>query len=61
MKIIEKIDSYLNEQEKIIEFNPKDVPDAKLIKVGETFTKKGIQYEVTKWTKDKIFAKIYKK
>jgi hypothetical protein len=48
MKIIEKIDSYLNEQEKIIEFNPKDVPDAKLIKVGETFTKKGIQYEVTK-------------
>ncbi len=38
-------------------FAPKDVTDAKLIKVGETFMKDGKRYKVTVWSKDEIKAK----
>ena len=44
-----------------MKFDPSDVPDAKLIKVGETFTKDGVKYKVTKWSKDSIEAKVCKK
>ena len=44
---------------KLFKFKSIDVPDAKLIKVGETFIKDGVHYEVTKWSNSSIEAVLF--
>ena len=61
MKFKEYYNEIMNESKdtKIFKFKSIEVPDAKLIKVGESFIKDGVHYEVTKWTNSSIEAVLF--